>query len=268
LSASCLRSIRRALPRPELLARLVLVLALALSVLFVSTATAAAATLFVSSSGSDGGSCSVSVPCRSFDRAYRVASAGDVVQVAGGSYGSESVPALGRSGAAVEFRPAAGAQVTLAGLAVRADDVVVRGMRVQNWISVDSGNTSDPVERVKLFDMHSSRHWLNNARDFLWKGGSIGPSFNDKASMIGGQPASHRITYDGILWHDATRDDRNVHMECLYVASVQGLTVRNSRFTNCAVFDVLITRMPSDAHPRDIVFENNVFERSRDIGAA
>ena len=239
-----------------------------MTLMFVGVAEAGAATLYLSSSGSDAGSCGSSTPCRTFDRAYRVASPGDVVQVAGGTYGSEAIPALGRSGPAVEFRSAAGATVTLAGLAVRADDVIVRGVRVQGWASVDSGNTADPVERVKFYDVHTSKHWLNNGRDFLWKGGSIGPSFNEKSSMIGGQPASQRLTYDGVTWHDATRNDRNVHMECFYVASVQGITVRNSRFTNCAVFDVLITRLGTDANPRDVVFENNVFERSRDIGTA
>ncbi len=245
-----------------------LLLALVSALMLVDIATAEAATLHVSPSGSDAGSCTASAPCRTFERAYRVASPGDVVQVAGGSYGSEAIPALGRSGADIEFKAAPGADVRLAGLAVRADDVVVRGMAVADWLSVETKDASDPVERVKLYDMHTSKHWINNARDFLWRGGSIGPAFNEKASMIGGQPASRRLTYDGILWHDATRDSNAVHMECFYVASVQGLTVRNSRFSNCAVFNVLITRMPTDEDPSDIVFENNVFERSRDVGAA
>jgi hypothetical protein len=245
-----------------------LLLALVSALMFVDIAVAEAATLHVAPSGSDAGRCAASAPCRTFYRAYRAASPGDVVQVAGGSYGSETIPALGRSGRAIEFRPARGAAVRLAGLAVRADRVVVRRMRVADWLSIDSKSATDPVERVKLVNMHTSKHWLNNARDFVWRGGSIGPSFNEKASMIGGQPASRRLTYDGILWHDATRNNSGVHMECFYVASVQGLTVRNSRFTNCAVFDVLITRMPSDPNPRDIVFENTVFERSRDVGGA
>jgi endonuclease YncB( thermonuclease family) len=256
------------MPFAALSSALTMTIALSGAFMWIDVAVAKGATLHVSPSGSDGGSCAASAPCRTFDRAYRAASPGDVVEVAGGSYGNETIPALGRSGPAIELRSAPGASVRLAGLGVRADHVVVRGMAVADWLSVDSKNASDPVEHVTLVDMHTSKHWINNARDFLWRGGSIGPAFNEKASMIGGQPASRRLTYDGILWHDATRDSNVVHMECFYVASVQGLTVRNSRFSNCAVFNVLITRMPTDDDPRDIVFENNVFERSRDVGAA
>src|SRR4051812_14841689 len=73
-----------------------------------SPAVAQAATLHVSPGGS-GGSCSAASPCGSFDAAYRAARPGDTVEVAGGSYGRQEIPALGRSAPRIEFRPASGA---------------------------------------------------------------------------------------------------------------------------------------------------------------
>ncbi|MGH2935401.1 MAG: fibronectin type III domain-containing protein, partial [Gaiellaceae bacterium] len=52
----------------------------------VTSACAASSDLFVSLSGSDSGSCSSVAPCASFARAYQVAVAGEVVEVASGSY--------------------------------------------------------------------------------------------------------------------------------------------------------------------------------------
>ncbi|HET8757041.1 MAG TPA: DUF1565 domain-containing protein, partial [Solirubrobacteraceae bacterium] len=55
-------------------------------------APAQAATLNVSPNGSDSGSCTSAVPCKSLGRAYAVAASGDVVSVAPGTYPSQTVP--------------------------------------------------------------------------------------------------------------------------------------------------------------------------------
>jgi chitodextrinase len=52
------------------------------------------ASVFISPSGNDGNSCVQAAPCKTFDRAYRVAQPGAVVQVAGGLY-PETDPAAG-----------------------------------------------------------------------------------------------------------------------------------------------------------------------------
>ena len=83
--------------------------------------TAAAAkppAIFVSTKGSDARSCrSPAESCVSFQRAYSVARAGEIVEVAGGSYTGQSIRAVGRrSGPNVVFRPAVGTRVVLGGL--------------------------------------------------------------------------------------------------------------------------------------------------------
>src|SRR4051794_19860079 len=181
---------------------------------------AQAATRYVAPQGS-GSARSAGSPCGSFGAGYRAARPGDVVEIRNGGYGKQTIPSLGRSAPAIELRAAPGASPVASGIDVDADYVTVRGLRSSSYLDIE-GTTSDPVDHVTFINMHTHTHLLLGARDFLWKGGSIGPSFNDKASMIGGTPTSYHATYDGVLWHDATRNSEDVHMECLFAAGVQG----------------------------------------------
>src|SRR5688500_6408434 len=80
---------------------------------------AQAATRAVATSGADSGACTTAAPCKTFGYAYRQAAAGDIVEVAAGSYASQSIPRVsGRTAPAVEFRPKSGATVSLGGLNV------------------------------------------------------------------------------------------------------------------------------------------------------
>jgi len=56
-----------------------------------------------------------------------------------------------------------------------------------------------------------------------------------------------------------TRSGPGVHVECLLVAGIDGLVVRNSRFRNCGVFDLSIGEMNDSGPPRNILIENNFF---------
>ena len=68
----------------------------------------------MSPSGSDSATCTSAAPCASFERAYSVAAAGDVVEIRAGSYGGQDIDAAPKaSGPAVVFRPATGASVTV-----------------------------------------------------------------------------------------------------------------------------------------------------------
>ena len=77
------------------------------------------ANLYVSPSGNDANSCTQAAPCRNLQRAYTVANRGDTVQMAGGSYGAQTLSYLSAkdSGSGVvTFAPASGATVTFGDL--------------------------------------------------------------------------------------------------------------------------------------------------------
>ncbi len=215
--------------------------------------------------GGDGPKCERSDPCGSIEAAYKLAKPGERVEVTAGAYGPQVIPALGHARPRIEVRAARRARVSVAGLEIRADHVVLRGIDSSDYLNVDSTLPDDPVEDVTLVGVRTATHVLVGTRNFTWRGGSIGPKLDDKLSFIAGRPTNYRATYDRVTWHDATRTSGDVHTECLMVLGVQGLTIKNSRFTNCAVFDMLISRLAGDPVPRDIVIENTVLEASKDV---
>ena len=71
----------------------------------------ARATRFVTASGSDRGTCTQAAPCKTFNRAYQVASPGETISVAGGVY-SSTWPAAGAHAIMKPGKPAGSAPIT------------------------------------------------------------------------------------------------------------------------------------------------------------
>ena len=143
------------------------------------------ATRSMSLSGADSGNCLTS-PCRSFSYAYRQAAPGDVVEVAAGTYGSQAVPRVaGRAAPAVEFRPQAGASVTLGGLDIAGGFVTVRDIWTGD-VAIDAGDSgATPVDNVSLINGGGQWMWIQTARNLLVKGGSYGGNQNGPTVQTG-----------------------------------------------------------------------------------
>ncbi len=192
-------------------------------------------------------------------QAFRAASPGDVIEVQAGSYGSQDIPVVsGRGGPAVEVRPAAGAAVTFDGLDIAGSYVTVRGIRTGD-VDIEAGSTV--VQNVTVVGGRGNRLFINNARHVTIRGGSYGGVTNFAPVQIGSDPSSQHITFDGVDFHDAVATDPNAHLECVWAGDVQHFTVRNSLFRNCAYFGLFITHLYG-TEPRDVLIENNVFERT------
>ena len=90
------------------------------------------ASVYLSPAGSDSNACTQAAPCKGFDRGYRVAAPGGVVEVAAApTRRRRSRPtARRRSASDVVFRPAGGASVVLGDLTVLADHVEIRDLTV------------------------------------------------------------------------------------------------------------------------------------------
>jgi hypothetical protein len=223
-------------------------------------AATAPATLLVSPLGADTSPCTAAAPCLSFDRAYHVAKPGQVVELAAGDYGSQEIFADGSktSPTDVVFRPQAGAAVTLTGgLDVHGSHVAFERLTVNgHWQTFHE--TDDvtfrgvTVNGVILTQSSSNISIL---------GGSVGGAVDTKP-QIGAWPPSttnRNILIDGVVFHDVTRTAEDQHVECLLVAGIDGLVIRNSRFLNCAVFDLSLGEMNGSPPPNNITIENNFF---------
>jgi hypothetical protein len=213
---------------------------------------------FVSPGGADSGPCNSS-PCQSFAYAYKQSSPGDVVEVAAGSYGAQTIPTVaGRSAPAVEFRPASGAQVSLGGLNVRGSFFTVRDIHT-GFLDIDGQPGGQTIEGASIVNGNGDGIWIRQVRGLLIQGGAYGPVVDKPLVQIGESPTSYDITFDGVDFHDATASGNGIHMECMWAGSTIGFTVRNSIFRNCSHFDIFFTRNNGD-DVTNVLLENNVFE--------
>ena len=223
-------------------------------------------TRFVSPTGSDGGACTAAAPCRSFDRAYRQAAPGEVVEVAGGAYGRQSIPNAGRpaGGARVYFRAAPGASVTTGQVQVSGNGVELWEMTMSGW-HVNTG--TDGVAFVDV-TVHGTI-FITSASNVAMIGGSVGPGDSTdsqiKAANTNGAPVPTNILIDGVDFHDWTRyADPNAHIECLQFGAGVGITIRNSIFRNCETQGLFMRSWGGTAKLGNIVIENNWFDTVTD----
>jgi Bacterial TSP3 repeat len=232
-----------------------------------------AADLYLSPSGSDANNCLVAKPCKTLNRAYKLAQPGQIVEVGSGTYSdtSLSLDSSKTSAADVIFRPAAGAIVTISPqLHVHARHLELRGLRFSSklWIESSAADVTIRNSALKNFDLYSSG--TQSSEDISFIGGSIGPS-PDENSRIASNGTStsaspKNILIDGVDFHDFTvSPGSGAHVECLQVWAVDGLTIRNSTFRNCEVFDIFLQKLPGGAAatPSNILIENNFFDCCR-----
>lgn len=229
--------------------------------------------MFVSTLGSDLSPCTQFAPCRTFNRAYRVAQPGATVEVAAGTYPAQQLVADStKTGPAVVFRPAPGTHVSVTGMveAAGASFVELRDMEAGSW-QVQNTNQGVPGSHHVTFRNVTGRvlFIVGRVSDISVLGGSFGP-------LVDGHPqikpynvysdsfAPTDILIDGVLFHDFTRSSSIVHTECLQIFSSTRVTVRNSRFTNCDGTASLAFGGAGAAPLEFLTIENNWFDSKGD----
>jgi hypothetical protein len=223
--------------------------------------------LFVSSTGSDSGSCSQSRPCRSFDWAYRLARPGQTVLVAGGAYPDQriGVDPTKTSGRDVVFRPQRGAKVRLDKLVVQGRHLTLSGLILRHYWHVEPGAADVTFLRVR-----TGIFTIRSATDVRVIGGSVGPWDSDELGedpQIGdwdrGSPQPRRVLIQGVVFRDLTRrENPDAHTDCLQFTGGVDVIIRGNRFRGCATSDVYIR---GDFGPvRNFLIENNFFGRTRE----
>jgi hypothetical protein len=217
---------------------------------------------YVSAAGSDAGRCSQSAPCATFNRAYRVAGAGDVVEVAAGTYPPQQIdhdPAK-RSAEDVVFRPPAGARVTVGGtLAIFGSHVTVERIGATEVLIAGETASGMPQADVTVRNADAATVEINSATNVRILGGDYGPSEDANSGIrkgSGSMPGN--IVIDGATFHDyRCAGGVSCHTECLIVGAVNGLTIRNSRFRACAIYNIFFQAFNGPISR--VTLENNWF---------
>src|SRR5438105_677338 len=141
------------------------------------TAAAPTPSVFVSANGSDSGRCTQAAPCQSFYRGYRVAKPGQIVQVAAGTYPSQSIGVDNSktSSSDVIIQAAPGAKVVVDGdLDVSGSHFTLRNVAVTSQTTVGYG--SAPTD-VTLQNIDGENFNIYGGSSFItFKGGDWGPT--------------------------------------------------------------------------------------------
>lgn len=210
--------------------------------------------------------------CLSADAAYGAASNGDTILVREGTYGRQVI----RSGTkAVAIRNATGATPVFGTTRVDASNLTLSGIDVERnddpgayvaTLEVNgANNTFDGVDVNSKFmsSAENGRQGINNVGDRnLYRNGSTYNVIDDKGALIGGTG----VTFDNFAFHDVRVSNPLVHNECAF-SLAPSLTIRNSRFWNCATFGLFIERGTWFGQPLYccVTLENNVFEHTTQV---
>lgn len=233
--------------------------------IFVFSTRAAGGVFYISPTGNDSAGCTVSAPCKSVSRAYTVAADGDTIEVAAGTYGRQ---VLSSGTKAVTIQPANGATVIFGTTSIQASNITMKNITIQRnddpgvAATLEAGGSNLTFDGVnvdtKKVDGRQGLYANGSNNKFL--NGSTHDVQDEKAALISGK----NNTFDNFDFYNAVLETAGVHMECAYVIGADGLVIKNSKFWNCEVMDVFVTRGSWYNAPKygNLTFENNVFSHS------
>jgi len=196
---------------------------------------------FVSTSGSDSNPCSESAPCASFGRAYQVAKAGETVEVAAGSYDTQTVLQTQPPKAAppVTFRSASGAQVMVGGIQLGQNNGSTSGTSPSNLVFDGFDINGQFHASYSGVGAGASNITLENSHVYGWN--ALGPmlllrdvvNFTAQNDEVG--PACCQA--DGIqlaIRSEGNSNPQNVVFDRLYVHDIANTCSTEPRYPDCA----------------------------------
>lgn len=213
----------------------------------------------------NGGACSRSATsvsysdgaaCGSFAAAYSVAVSGDLVGVAPGGYPNQFF--AGGVGASQGSGTKA---VTYRGIG---------GIPVIRQIHSGSDNLTFDNLNIDAGGQKTSGAGFENGggENNTFKNGRIGNISDEKGALVDGR----NFTFDNVVFHDVVLKTNGVHLECLMALWNQGMVIRNSIFTNCAIMAASIGIgdwwQPPPPPYDSVTLEGNTFGTSRTNNSA
>jgi hypothetical protein len=215
--------------------------------------------LYVSPSGSDSGRCSKGAPCRTFERAFKLAAPRAVVRLAPGSYTSSCAPVTGSKSGYVTFVGPRAARVFCQLGFVHANHVAIRGPTLYQIIVDESSNLrfqnlavtckdQAPYVLYRPAGLCDARISLEDSDHLRFDRVAIGPTYD--SSACGGEQTNYAsrvadVLFKSVTFHDARWQGApcggpdgsgNQHSENFYFSGLaspaRNVTFDSCRFTN------------------------------------
>ncbi len=243
----------------------------------VSAATSACpppgtADLYMAANGSSTSNCTQAAPCSTFNRAYAVASPGNVVQMAAGSYSGQTINGAPKAAGAapIVFQPAGGA-VTVSsirvnqGSAVEFRDFTVSGDTYNGCNCAASMQSGSIVREITYRRIKMQQFFVRGVDKISYIDGEVGPNDSDDGMNWITEPyqsstPATNILLDGMRIHDFTKHTAGAHIDCVGIGHADGVTIRNSRIWTCAHFSIIFGTDPSGNFTKNLTIENNFLD--------
>lgn len=193
----------------------------------------------------------------------------------------------------IVFLPSPGQLVTInGGLTVRGSSVWVRGtatpatgiptrdrrfsITVRGFVATKARSEAVYPDHVILEGIHATSFGVFNARTVTLRNMDVGPAtvgagcrivegpgFENKIGFSGGYSVVPTdITLDRVLIHNQNRNTDGQTSDChfggLFIVTVNGLTIKNSVFSQNAVYNIQVQNFVGPP-PQNVRFENNWF---------
>jgi chitodextrinase len=217
--------------------------------------------LHVAAGGSDLGLCTAATPCASLDRAYRVATPGQTIEVGDGSYPSQLIRADSAKGSSEDVVLRANGNATVNGeLNVRASHITLEGFRVTGDVkAVAEREAGHSQSDVTFRNIDGAALQIDSATGINVFGGDYGPANHNSGVRKNGPTMPGGIVIDGAVFHN--HQCGGCHIEAIIVGAVNGLTIRNSRFYNNEIYNIFFETFNGSIS--NVTLENNWFAGSR-----
>ncbi len=202
--------------------------------------------------------------------------------------------APGSTSNCVVFRPAVGEVVTLDGqLEVRGSSVWVQGsvlsggrlpsrersfnLRVNGYVDTEANSVADHPDHVIFEGIDAVSFGAFNVDTVTFKDMDVGPAtvtsgcvikqgngFENKIGWGGGVTyVPRQVTLDGLMIHNQNGDAGRIASDChfggLFLVTVDGLTIRNSVFSQNVVYNIQVQNFGNSPAPTNVTLENNWF---------
>jgi hypothetical protein len=244
-------------------------------------------TLFVASGGDDGGACTAAAPCKTFDRAYHLARPGQVVQLAGGRYGTQTIThdgaktdegceSDGMLGACVILAPAPGAHVQVDNLNLGATygepGPAALALVAGSGRTLETNSTNfNQVDEVSLWGLTQHNIYMAGGQDIGIRGGAIGDirsadgTHPEIQRVYGSDPVivPTRLTIEGVRFHDINTTSPTAHVDCLQIENADDVVIRGNTFERCGSVGLRMSYGSDStaAPPQHVLIEDNHFGR-------
>ncbi len=264
----------------------------------VTTGGGSGSTYYVSTSGSDANPCSQAKPCATFGKAYQVASPGDSVLVASGSYPKETVtwpnakpagssckwgapfpsdPVAQDLSGCITFKPATPGGVTVSGVSISAPYVRLDGITTTGGVNIGwDGNAaggncdqqrshdevlSNMVDTGGIGVYGSSNVYIvNTDASGTDAGWQVQPCDPAGVNGQGAYVNTDHVALVGDTLHDIITNNQSGHTEGIHWQDTNYGYVGQSRFINDDQQDISFHVRSNSDRLNNLLLENNVFD--------